>query len=97
MLHVVAVLSVIDRAKLTLFESQAMAILKRHGGELVVAFTSATEQGEREVHHLCFPDSEAFQAYRDDPELTSLASLREEAISDTEVYVSESVLDYQPD
>lgn len=97
MLHVVAVLSVRDRAKLNLFESQAMAILKRHGGELVVAFSSVTEQGEREVHHLRFRDGETFQAYRDDPELAALASLRAEAISDTEVYVSESVLDYSGD
>ena len=79
------------------FESQAVQIMARHGGELLVAFSCEGEEPEKEVHHLCFPDAESFKQYRKDPELQTLSSLRDEAISNTVVHVSSRVLDYRED
>lgn len=73
-----------------LFEDQAARIMARYGGEIVVAFRP--EGGEPyEVHLVRFPDRERFEAYRQDPELLSLAGLRERAIARTEILAGEEV------
>lgn len=94
MIHVVVILSVRDREKLTDFESKAIAIMARHNGRLVVAFSSASDSGEKEIHHIEFPNSESLQSYRSDPDLLALSSLREQAISESQVLISDQVLDY---
>lgn len=97
MFHVIAILTVKDRAKTTQFETQAVQIMARYGGELLVAFSCLDKAPEQEVHHLRFPDAESFKQYREDSELQALSTLRSEAIADTQAYMSSRVLDYNGD
>ena len=94
MIHVIVILSVRDREKLTEFESKAIEIMARHEGRLVVAFTSSDDSGEKEIHHLEFPSIESLQNYRTDLDLLALSSLREQGISESQVLISDQVLDY---
>lgn len=75
------------------FERRAVSIMARHGGVLERAvFVPGT--AEREVHVLRFPTAEAFAAYRADPALRALATLRAEVISATEILVGEDAPAY---
>lgn len=66
------------------FEAAAARIMERHGGQIerVVRPVAGAATGAvpTEIHVLWFPDRERFAAYRADPDLTALASLRESAI-----------------
>lgn len=70
------------------FETQAAAILSRWDGriERVIRLDEGA-RGEtfREVHVVSFPDGDAFDGYRRDPELAALKSLRDGAIVNTEI------------
>jgi len=89
MISVVAILEVNDAAAFEEFESQAIAILKSHGGKLVSAFeVEQSEVGVTEVHCLEFPDAETFENYRNDSKLLALGELRAKAIHSTQIYVS---------
>lgn len=68
------------------FERQALAILREHGGRLERAVRPAPEAGAPyEIHVLAFPSQSAFDAYRQDPRLAALASLRDSALEKTVV------------
>lgn len=70
------------------FETQAAAILSRWDGriERVIRLDEEAPGGTfREVHVVSFPDGDAFDAYRRDPELAALKGLRDEAIVNTEI------------
>jgi len=71
------------------FETEAARIMRRHGGRIdrVIRPTGAAAGGSspHEIHLVSFASAAAFDAYRADPELRALATLRESAISRTEV------------
>lgn len=72
------------------FERAAAKIMRKHGGriERVMRPESSTMTGAAipsEIHWVTFPDQEAFDAYRADPELAALAPKREAAIERTEI------------
>jgi uncharacterized protein (DUF1330 family) len=87
---VVAMLTIVEgqREAFFAFERQAARVLARHGAcvERAIFLPGAPE---RELHVLRFPDAAAFAAYRADPELAALASLRAQAISATEIAIGE--------
>lgn len=95
MLNIVAVLKIRDLALFDEFESKAVALVKKHSGELVTAFeTDPAEEDLQngivgtEIHYLRFPDLQAFERYRSDPALATMADLRSMAIHSTQVYIS---------
>ena len=47
-----------------------------------------------EIHLVRFPSAAAFDAYRADPELSSLQHLRDAAVIDTDVAIGEDGPDY---
>lgn len=89
MLVVVAALYVRSGAEeaFALFEQKALAIVREHGGRLERAIRVPRAAGAPyEVHVLAFPSESAFDAYRADPQLVALASLRESAVEGTALW-----------
>jgi hypothetical protein len=73
------------------FETRAAGIMRKHGGVIERVIRpdlgpSGTEV-PYEIHLVTFPSTGAFAAYRSDPELVALGSLRELAIARTEVTI----------
>jgi uncharacterized protein (DUF1330 family) len=90
-LTLVVLLSIRDDAKAEFeqFESAAAEIMKRHGGRIErrICLPAHDDPSEPdEVHIVTFPDQGAFDGYRQDPELSSLATLRAKAIRRTVVW-----------
>ncbi len=78
------------------FERQAAAVMRAHGGriERTVVVPDDSPALIREVHVVAFPDAGAFEAYRADARLATLAPLRESAVVRTELLVGEDGPDY---
>ena len=79
------------------YETKAARIVARHGGAIErTVVEEAAQPGSpiREVHMVCFPDSAAFANYRADPDLASLAALRDAAIAHTELLFGRDGPDY---
>ena len=71
------------------FESAAEKIMRRYGGcvERRIGFpANAGTDHPHEVHIVAFPDQQAFDRYRADPDLQAMAELRARAISQTIVW-----------
>jgi uncharacterized protein (DUF1330 family) len=71
------------------FESSAAEIMRRHGGaiERRVRCAGRADSGEPyEVHIVTFPDQQALDRYREDPDLQRLAALRAKSIHHTVVW-----------
>ncbi len=90
MLVLVATLTVRREAQSAFreYEAAAVRIMSRHGGNLERAIELDGEESAetfREVHIVTFPDRAAFDAYRSDPEIVALATLRKSAIASTEI------------
>ena len=71
------------------FESSAAEIMRRHGGaiERRIRCAGRPDSGEPyEVHIVTFPDQQALDRYRQDPELQRLGELRARAIHHTVVW-----------
>ena len=75
------------------FETEAARIMKKYGGQIkqVIRPTVAGQPGPspHEIHIVSFPSLESFEAYRGDPDLATLAPLRQAAIARTEVIIGE--------
>lgn len=71
------------------FETAAARIMARYGGRIdrVIRPLSALPASPlpHEIHLVCFPSQEQFDAYRADAELAALAPLRQRAIARTEL------------
>ena len=75
------------------FETEASRIMQKYGGriERVIRSTASAQPSfsPYEIHIVSFPSLERFEAYRGDPDLAQLASLRQSAIARTEVIIGE--------
>jgi hypothetical protein len=73
------------------FETEAARIMRRHGGRIdrVIRPTGPVRNDPlpHEIHLVSFVSRTGLEAYRADPELAALGSLRESAIARTEVLV----------
>ena len=98
-IHITVLLEVKDTHALQLFERQAVKIMKKYEGKLVAAFeldASESSSGNiAEIHHLQFSDIEAFKKYRADPQHLELSELRKKAISNTTIFVSRKIKNYE--
>ncbi len=72
------------------FETAAFAIMAKHGGRVVDIVQNHATNGDdpHEIHVLEFPNPDAFDAYRSDSELASLAVLRDACIEKTKIEAS---------
>jgi uncharacterized protein (DUF1330 family) len=71
------------------FEARAVRIMSRYGGRIErrVGFPAAEDASTpHEMHVLSFPDRDAFERYRRDPDVQAVANERAEAIRDTVVW-----------
>ena len=71
------------------YEAGAAAIMASHRGRIdrVIELESHPQDDSfRQVHIVCFEDAAAFDSYRRDTKLLSLAPLREAAIISTQVW-----------
>lgn len=94
MLRIVASLWIVEGqvAAFEACERKAARIMRRHGGRIEAAIRplptgSQDADPPFEVHVLCFPGRAAFDAYRTDAELVSLATERAAAIARTSVLI----------
>jgi uncharacterized protein (DUF1330 family) len=91
-----------ESAGLRAYEKKALAIFKRYGGEVVVAYVPANMGGEREltgetpdeIQVLRIPDRTGFDAFLNDPERMRMAEERARVIRKTEVFLSGDLIDY---
>ncbi len=98
MVKIIVTLEVKDRASFSMFEKQAIEIMGKYEGKLILAFEPNKEESTLlnidEVHHLEFPNIKLFRSYRTSPELKALTGLRNKGISKTTVIVSGSQVAY---
>jgi len=99
MIQIIALIDVKDPALFRKYEIEAVCIMKRYGGSLLVAFepneNESVEVNCSEVHCLEFPDLNSFKSYRKDYRLGEMAELREKAISKIKIIVSDRVKSYE--
>ena len=80
------------------YEMQALRIVRKHGGELVCAFTpecmDANAETPTEIHVLRFVDRDAFDTFMSDPEHAAIADWRATVIRKTVIVVSGEIVDY---
>ena len=99
MIEIIVLLEIKDPVSFKTFEERAIKIMKRYQGQLLSAFdvdeamTSIANIGE--VHILRFPDRQAFENYRADPDLENMSELRDRAILNTRIIVSDKFQDYE--
>ncbi len=82
----------------TEFEMRAARIMRRFGGSIdCVIRPYVSPHGvltPHEIHVVSFPSMEQFEAYRADPELATLAPLRQAAIVKTEITIGQMGANY---
>lgn len=92
LIQIVVLLTINNHDAYQEYETTAIRIMNKYGGKLVSAFEPNYAESSdihcNEIHYLEFPDIESFRQYRCDPEISKLAGLRAEAISNTEIIVS---------
>ena len=73
------------------YEEKALAIFRRHGGEVVAAYTPLPDANRKdspdEIHILRIADREAFDAFLRDPARIALAGERDAVLRKTEVFL----------
>jgi uncharacterized protein (DUF1330 family) len=83
--------------KFRTFERRAAAVMAKYGGAIertVVVTPQPPEDFLKEIHVVTFPDEQAFLAYRQDADLTAVASLRTDSVIHTELMIGEDGPDY---
>jgi len=80
------------------YETQALHIARKHGGELICAFrpecADQSDDSPTEVHVLRFASRVIFDLFKTDPEHAVIADWRADVIRKTVVVVSGDVIDY---
>ena len=80
------------------YETKALNIFKKYGGEVVVAYAPLSEKGQQdrpdEIQVLKIASLLDFEKFMKDPERTQLAAEREAVIRKTEVFLSGELISY---
>jgi uncharacterized protein (DUF1330 family) len=75
------------------FETEAARIMKKYGGQITQVIrptvSGQPDSSPHEIHLVSFPSLESFETYRGDPDLATLAPLRQTAIARTEIIMGE--------
>ncbi len=78
------------------FESKVIPILKEHQGNLISASsnTNKSESEPDEIHVIQFPSVSNFDAYKNDPRIIKLASLKSKMVRKTELFITDNFHQY---
>ncbi|MEO7425666.1 MAG: hypothetical protein ABI036_10795 [Fibrobacteria bacterium] len=80
------------------YESKALNIFKRHGGEVLVAYTPAVSKDQTgvpdEIQILKIASQSDFEGFMGDSDRVALAAERERVIRKTEVFLSKEIVRY---
>jgi uncharacterized protein (DUF1330 family) len=80
------------------YEAKALAIFRKHGGEVMVAYAPVPDPAQAEwpdeIHVLRIAGPAEFEAFMKDPERIGLAAERESVIRKTEVLLSQELIEY---
>ena len=80
------------------YEKKALDIFKRHGGEVVVAYTPARGSGSGdvpdEIQILRIRDKAALEGFMGYPDRAGMAAERESVLRRTEVFLSGEMVEY---
>jgi uncharacterized protein (DUF1330 family) len=80
------------------YEKKALDIFRRHGGEVVVAYTPAPGSGTGdvpdEIQVLRIKDKNALDGFMGDPDRVGMAAERESVLRRTEVFLSDRIVQY---
>jgi len=96
MINILVTLEIKSFSLLADFEAKAVQVMRAHGGCIVRAFeTVRNDDGSgQEIHLLEFPNINAFNEYRADSKLLEYAELRDSAIAETTVTISDKQKEY---
>src|SRR5690348_17307412 len=80
------------------YETKALDVFRKHGGEVVVAYAPipAADGAETpdEIQVLRIADRKAFDAFMQDPARAAMAAERDAVIRKTEVFLSGTIIPY---
>ncbi|MBD2579436.1 hypothetical protein [Oscillatoria sp. FACHB-1406] len=80
------------------YEKKALALFKKHGGEVLVAYAPEKENTKLEypdeIQILRIENRTKFEEFMKDQERLKMAGERTSVIRKTEVYLSEEIIDY---
>jgi uncharacterized protein (DUF1330 family) len=98
MLQIIALIKVKDRSSFEDFESRALKILRKNGGELIAAFEPNNEisslRDYDEIHILQFKDPLDFDRYQKDKELEKIIDLKSAGTEMMDVIFSKKIVSY---
>ena len=96
MINILVTIEVKNFDLLAEFESKAVKVMQRHGGDIANAFeTQRNKDGSgQEVHLLEFPSHSKFDEYRSDSLLLEYADLRTKAIKSSTVVIATTQKNY---
>ena len=85
-------------AAMRIYEGKALRIFRKHGGEVLAAFKPAPEANGKpspdEIQILRMASRDAFARFMVDPERVNLSEERKRAIAKTEVFISQTHVEY---
>lgn len=80
------------------YETKALDLFRKHGGEVVVAYAPIRDVSRAEhpdeIQVLKIAGQSEFEAFLSDPERAKLAPERDAVIRKTEAYLSEEIIGY---
>jgi uncharacterized protein (DUF1330 family) len=80
------------------YESKALGIFKKHGGEVLVAYAPSRLKDQvdcpDEIQILKIPSQSDFDKFMNDPDRIAMAQEREMVIRKTEVFLSQKIIQY---
>lgn len=86
------------RGEFKAYETKALAVFRRHGGEVMVAYAPVPDPTQAEwpdeIQVLRIAGLSEFERFMKDPERVAMAGEREAVIRKTEVFLSEEVIHY---
>lgn len=98
MFQIIALFKIKDKPSFVEFETEAIRILRSHGGNLISAFVPNKELSTLsdfdEVHILEFANRTEFENYKNDQELAGLLELKKAGTEKMDVIFSKSNVSY---
>src|SRR6185369_10248298 len=77
------------------YESKALELFRKHGGEVVVAYAPTLEKNQLErpdeIQVLKIPSRSQFEAFLNDPDRIRMSAERDEVIRRTDVFISDEI------
>ncbi len=80
------------------YETKALNLFRKHGGEIVIAYAPAIDGSQAEppdeIQILKIADRSGFESFLNDPERIKMSGERDAVIRKIEVYISEEIIHY---